>query len=115
MPAFGLGTWRSGKGQVAAAVEAAVRTGYRHIDAAFVYSNQEEVAAGIQAAAGVCSRQDIFITGKLWNVSHSRADVLRECQLSLRQLNTNYLDLYLIHWPVAMQANADGTMAKTGG
>ena len=68
IPAVGLGTWQSDPGQVATAVEHALKAGYRHIDAAFVYGNENEVGDGIKKAiaSGVCKREDIFVTSKLW-------------------------------------------------
>lgn len=98
MPAVGLGTWQSGPNEVARAVEYALKNGYRHIDAAAVYDNEEEVGAGIKAS-GV-PRADIFLTSKLWNTHHKGADVEEALDQTLKDLGTDYLDLYLIHWPV---------------
>ncbi|KAI6784252.1 uncharacterized protein J7T54_004798 [Emericellopsis cladophorae] len=87
--------------EVARAVEEALRLGYRHIDAAATYDNEEEVGAGIKAS-GV-PRSEIFLTSKLWNTHHKAEDVEEAVDESLRDLQTDYLDLYLIHWPVAFQ------------
>ena len=84
-----------------AAVEHALRKGYRHIDGAALYGNEAEVGVGI-AASGV-ARGEIFITSKLWNNKHHPEDVEAACRKSLADLGTDYLDLYLIHWPVAFQ------------
>jgi diketogulonate reductase-like aldo/keto reductase len=87
--------------EVARAVEEALKLGYRHIDAAATYDNEEEVGAGIKAS-GV-PRSDIFLTSKLWNTHHKAEDVEEAVDESLKDLQTDYLDLYLIHWPVAFQ------------
>merc|ERR1712127_453283 len=98
---LGLGTWRSPPGQVSAAVEHALNVGYRHLDCAGGYGNEAEVGEGIRAS-GV-ARSDIFITSKLWNTKHNPEDVEEACRKTLADLKVEYLDLYLIHWPVAFQ------------
>ncbi|PYI07799.1 aldo-keto reductase [Aspergillus sclerotiicarbonarius CBS 121057] len=99
MPAVGLGTWQSKKDEVREAVIAALKCGYRHIDAAAVYGNEREVGGGIRES-GV-PREDIFLTSKLWNTHHHPKNVEAAVNRSLADLQTDYLDLYLIHWPVA--------------
>ncbi|KAL1959913.1 hypothetical protein VTO42DRAFT_581 [Malbranchea cinnamomea] len=99
IPAIGLGTWQSKPNEVAKAVEVALKAGYRHIDGAAIYQNEVEVGQGIRAS-GV-PREEIFITSKLWNNSHRAADVERALDKTLKDLGVSYLDLYLIHWPVA--------------
>lgn len=96
-------TWRSGRGQVGAAVEAAIRAGYRHIDCASNYLNEDEVGDTLTRliADGVVRREELFITGKLNNPYHHRADVRPHLEKTLKDLNLAYLDLYLMHWPVA--------------
>ncbi|KAI5788311.1 aldehyde reductase [Geopyxis carbonaria] len=98
IPAVGLGTWLSKRGEVKDAVEWALKGGYRHIDAAAIYNNEEEVGEGIKAS-GV-PRSEIFLTSKLWNNRRRAADVELACDESLKALGTDYLDLYLVHWPV---------------
>lgn len=98
MPLIGLGTWLSAPGEVKAAVEHALKAGYRHIDAALIYGNQEEVGEALKTSP--VPRGDLWITSKLWNNSHRPEHVEKDLDLTLEQLGTDYLDLYLIHWPV---------------
>jgi len=110
IPALGLGTWQSPEGQVRAAVAHAIKVGYRHIDCAYVYGNEKEVGEGIKeglAVAGI-PRADLFITTKLWCTYHTRAE--QALDMSLQSLGLDYVDLYLMHWPVAM--NPDGNHEK---
>lgn len=95
IPAIGLGTWQSQPGEVGKAVESALRGGYRHIDTAFAYGNEKEVGEGIKAS-GV-PREEIWLTTKLDNPWHKR--VAEGIERSLENLGTEYVDLYLMHWP----------------
>jgi diketogulonate reductase-like aldo/keto reductase len=107
IPALGLGTWQSPEGQVRAAVAHAIKSGYRHIDCAYVYGNEKEVGEGIKeglAAAGI-PRSDLFITTKLWCTYHTRVE--QNLDISLGLLGLDYVDLYLMHWPVAMNPNGN--------
>nr|GAT56144.1 predicted protein [Mycena chlorophos] len=102
MPQLGFGTWQSKPHEVEAAVEIAVRTGYRHLDLARCYENQVEVGAALQKVIpSVVKRDELWITSKLWNSAHQPAEVEKELDETLAQLGIDYLDLYLIHWPVA--------------
>ncbi len=97
MPMLGLGTWRSKPGNVTKqAVLWALDAGYRHIDTAAIYGNEESIGDAVRKS-GV-ARKDIFITTKLWNSDHG--DVRKAVATSLRKLQMNYVDLYLIHFPV---------------
>lgn len=102
IPALGLGTWQSKPGEVQAAVAYAIKAGYRHIDCAYVYGNEKEVGDGLaegMKSAGV-KREELFITTKLWCTYHSRVE--ENLDESLRRLGLDYVDLYLMHWPVPM-------------
>ncbi|KNG90755.1 aldehyde reductase 1 [Aspergillus nomiae NRRL 13137] len=101
IPAIGLGTWLSKPHEVENAVEAALRAGYRHIDAAACYQNENEVGNGWKKS-GV-PRDQIYITSKLWNTHHHPEHVEEAVSKTLKDLQTDYLDLYLIHWPVAFE------------
>ncbi|XP_050558707.1 aldo-keto reductase AKR2E4 isoform X1 [Spodoptera frugiperda] len=117
IPNLGLGTWlgfnKAGAPEpvvddkVQHAVEAAIDAGYRHIDTAAIYETEEQVGIAIQnkIAEGVVAREDLFITSKLWNDRHAKKDVVPALKESLARLNLTYLDLYLIHWPIAQYEN----------
>ncbi len=98
IPAVGFGTWQAKPGEVEKAVEIVLKAGYRHIDCAAIYKNEREVGQGIKNSG--LARSDIFITGKLWNTKHSPKDVEAALDNSLKDLGTDYLDLFLMHWPV---------------
>ena len=97
VPVLGLGTWTLRGRQCADAVRMALGVGYRHIDTARMYENESDVGRGVRDS-GV-SRNDIFITTKIWLADLGYADVLRCADDSLRNLGTDYVDLLLIHWP----------------
>ncbi len=99
MPYFGLGVYLSKDGsEVINAVKWAIQSGYRHIDTAAIYNNEEGVGEGIRASA--IPREDIFLVSKVWNSEQGYDSTMEAFETSLQKLNTEYLDLYLIHWPV---------------
>lgn len=107
MPAIGLGTWKSAPGEVYDAIRKALKHGYRHFDCAAIYQNEAEIGQAFKDAfeAGEVERADLWITSKLWNNAHLTGDVIPALQKTLSDLQLEYLDLYLIHWPVAHQPN----------
>lgn len=108
MPVLGLGTWKSGKGVVAEAVREALRIGYRHFDCAAIYGNEAEIGQAFREAlaSGVVKREELWITSKLWNTQHRRQQVRPALEKTLADLGLDYLDLYLVHWPVALKEGA---------
>ena len=106
IPVIGFGTWQTPSGEVAReSVEAALNAGYRHIDTAAAYGNEESVGEAIKRS-GV-NRHELFVTTKLWNSDHGYDRTKKAIDTSLEKLDLDYLDLYLIHWPnpVAMRDN----------
>lgn len=98
IPRVGLGVWQSG-GATKKAVAAALASGYRHVDTAAVYGNEAVVGAAL--AESDVPREQLFVTTKLWNSDHGYDKTLRAFDASLKRLKLSYVDLYLIHWPVA--------------
>jgi len=98
IPVLGFGTWKAENGEVAyQAVLEALKAGYRHIDTAAIYQNEESVGRAIRDSG--ISRQEIFVTTKLWNTNHSYEKARQAFEESMEKLGLDYLDLYLIHWP----------------
>lgn len=104
IPKIGLGTWKSKSGgEVKEAVKTAISVGYRHIDCAFAYGNEAEVGEALHDAIHVdkiVTREELFITGKLWNTFHKPEVVKNAIKYSLKLLKIDYFDLVLIHWPI---------------
>lgn len=98
IPVLGFGTWKAENGEVAyQAVLEALKAGYRHIDTAAIYKNEESVGRAIRDSG--IPRQEIFVTTKLWNTNHSYEEAHQAFEQSMEKLGLDYLDLYLIHWP----------------
>ncbi|RLN09597.1 NADP-dependent D-sorbitol-6-phosphate dehydrogenase [Panicum miliaceum] len=127
MPAVGLGVWRMEKADVRGLIHAAIREGYRHFDCAAKYQNEAEVGDALAEAfeTGLVKREDLFITTKfsqileimslkpLWNSDHGH--VIEACKDSLKKLKLDYLDLYLVHFPVASRHTEVGRVASVIG
>ncbi|MDO5654736.1 MAG: aldo/keto reductase [Flavobacteriaceae bacterium] len=103
MPLLGLGTWRSFEGEAYSSVRTAIELGYRLFDCAYLYRNETEIGQAIQDAikAGDVQREELFIISKLWNDVHAKEDVMPALNDCLHRLQLEYLDAWLIHWPVA--------------
>jgi 2,5-diketo-D-gluconate reductase A len=97
IPQLGFGVWQVSNDDIINSVSKALEVGYRHIDTAAIYGNEEGVGQAI-ADSGI-SRDELFITTKLWNTEHDRDQVVPAAQESLKKLGLDYVDLYLIHWP----------------
>ena len=104
MPTVGLGLWKIDPGAVADAVYQAIKVGYRHLESAADYGNEKEVGEGIALAItdGLCSRDELWVTSKLWNTYHRHEHVEAACRKSLEDLGLDYFDLYLVHFPIAL-------------
>ncbi|MHB9132070.1 MAG: aldo/keto reductase [Armatimonadota bacterium] len=103
VPAIGLGTFGSDRfsgEQIAEAVIGAAEVGYRHFDCASVYGNEHLIGHSFRTILqGGVRREDMWVTSKLWNDKHGEGDVIPSCEKTLRDLQLDYLDLYLVHWP----------------
>lgn len=105
MPALGLGTWKAETGEVAKAVRSALEVGYRHFDCAPIYGNEKEIGEAFSQAfaEGTVKREELWVTSKLWGGFHDPEDVREGLEATLRDLRLDHLDLYLVHWPIALK------------
>lgn len=99
IPQIGLGVWQTPNDTAVQAVETALKAGYRHIDTAAVYQNEEGVGEGMRGSG--IAREEIFLTTKVWNDDQGFDTTLAAMDASLKRLGSDYVDLYLIHWPSA--------------
>ena len=98
MPILGLGTWQIHSREAEEVVLCALKAGYRLIDTAEIYGNEEDVGKALHKSG--IPRKEVFVTTKLWNSDHGYAPAIAACERSLKRLGLSYIDLYLIHWPV---------------
>lgn len=114
IPALGLGTWKSSKGEAAKAVTAALKFGYHHIDCAPIYKNEKEIGPALSQALQnkVISREKLWVTSKLWNNAHAPRHVRPALERTLQDLQLDYLDLFLIHWPVSFKQDIEFPRSK---
>ena len=114
IPALGLGTWKSEKGKVYQAIKEALKIGYRHFDCAPIYGNEVEIGHAFKEVldSGSVKREELWVTSKLWNNAHATKDVIPALHSTLRDLQLDYLDLYLIHWPVAFKSEVGLSIPK---
>lgn len=113
MPSIGLGTWQATPDQIHTSIQSALKYGYSHIDCASIYLNEKDIGSALQKQ-GVNQgqqRQNLFVTSKLWNTHHKH--VREACEKSLKDLKLEYLDLYLIHWPLSIAYNGIDLYDKT--
>lgn len=103
IPMLGLGTWKATEGQAYDAIRSAIKAGYRHFDCAHIYQNEKEIGRAFADAMAnqEVKREDLWITSKLWNDCHNDNEVEPALRKTLENLQLEYLDLYLIHWPIA--------------
>ena len=105
IPCLGYGTWQSSKEDAEKCVKTAIDLGYRHIDTAYIYGNEDAVGRGIKASG--ISRNELFVTTKHWVTERGYEKTIRAVETSLSNLGMDYVDLYLIHWPCVEKASPE--------
>ena len=106
IPSIGFGTWKlKNNEETVEIIKEAIKCGYSHIDTAFAYGNEETIGKGIKESN--IDRKDLFITGKLWNDDRGYENIINACKRTIKNLNCEYLDLYLIHWPASKAVHDD--------
>ncbi|MDA7915831.1 aldo/keto reductase [Verrucomicrobia bacterium] len=105
LPSIGAGFWKVDNADTARVTKEAIEMGYRHLDCACDYGNESEVGQGIADAisSGLCKREDLWVTSKLWNTYHAAEHVRSACEKSLKDLGLDCLDLYLVHFPISQK------------
>jgi D-xylose reductase len=105
LPVAGLGLWKIDRSAAPNVVRAAIRAGYRHIDCASDYGNEMEAGQGLRRALSerICRRDELWVTSKLWNTYHRPEHVRPACERTLRDLQLDYLDLYMVHFPISLE------------
>ena len=114
MPRVGLGTWKAPAEKTRQAIITAVKSGYRMIDCANDYDNEHVIGEALQElfAAGVVKREELFIQAKLWNSNHRKEHVKADLDATLKELQLDYVDSFIIHWPQAVPSTGDVSCLK---
>lgn len=106
IPCIGFGTWKlKNNDETSEIIKEAIKCGYRHFDTAFAYGNEEAIGKGIKSSK--INREELFITGKLWNDDRGYDNIINACKRTINNLQCDYLDLYLIHWPASKAVHDD--------
>ncbi|MFT5728252.1 MAG: alcohol dehydrogenase (NADP+) [Desulforhopalus sp.] len=107
IPVVGLGTWKLTRDEVGPTIASAIDIGYRHFDCASIYNNEKEIGAALTVAfdSGTVKREEMWVSSKLWSNAHAAKHVRPALERTLKNLQLNHLDLYLIHWPVSFRAD----------
>lgn len=106
IPCIGFGTWKlKNNDETSEIIKEAIKCGYRHFDTAFAYGNEEAVGKGLKESK--INREELFITGKLWNDDRGYDNIINACKRTINNLQCDYLDLYLIHWPASKAVHDD--------
>jgi len=117
MPRLALGTWKAPAEKTKQAVITAIKSGYRFLDCANDYDNEHVIGEALQELfkEGVVKREDLFIQAKLWNSNHRREHVRPDLEATLKELQIEYVDSFVIHWPQAVPSNGQYLALRTGG